>query len=204
MRLVYMYKWKLVSNSSSFLILVHVHVHVCQDTSHTWNLQILCLENYLSKHLSTLSDINSSIHSCSRAISCMSRSSPWPIWSHSSKVSGSTSAMLARSNSLRTCFLQTIIFFKDLLFLHSLLSFVCFLSWSRRKQRGSRSNQCILRDPTDAKQREWLSQLLVVFVLRGFFSLQCPQLPTHLPVQCVDKRFIFNQAPFSFKLRISN
>jgi len=46
---------------------------------------------YLSKQRSTLSDIRSSIHSCSRAISCMSRSSPCPMDNHSSSVSGSTS-----------------------------------------------------------------------------------------------------------------
>lgn len=49
---------------------------------------------YVSKHRSTLSDIKSSMQSCSRAISCMSLSSPCPICSHSSNVSGSTSAMV--------------------------------------------------------------------------------------------------------------
>ena len=51
----------------------------------------------LSKHLSTLSDISNSIQSCSRAMSCISRSSPAPIWSHSSSVSGSTSAIVMAS-----------------------------------------------------------------------------------------------------------
>lgn len=46
---------------------------------------------YLSKHRSTLSLMSRSMQSCSSAISCMSRSSPWPIESHSSSVSGSTS-----------------------------------------------------------------------------------------------------------------
>lgn len=40
-----------------------------------------------------LSDIRSNIHSCSNAINCMSRSSPCPILSHSSSVSGSTSTI---------------------------------------------------------------------------------------------------------------
>ncbi|KAE9544832.1 hypothetical protein AGLY_000374 [Aphis glycines] len=46
--------------------------------------------SYTSKHLSTLSDINSNMHNCSSAISCISLSSPWPMLSHSRRVSGST------------------------------------------------------------------------------------------------------------------
>lgn len=49
---------------------------------------------HVSKQRSTLSDIRSSMHSCSNAISCISLSSPCPICSHSSNVSGSTSAMV--------------------------------------------------------------------------------------------------------------
>ena len=47
----------------------------------------------LSKHRSMLSDIKSNIHNCSKAISCMSLSSPCPILSHSNRVSGSTSTI---------------------------------------------------------------------------------------------------------------
>lgn len=54
---------------------------------------------YLSKHLSTLSDISRSIHSCSKAISCMSRSSPCPVSNHSNSVSGSTSAILKKEKN---------------------------------------------------------------------------------------------------------
>lgn len=54
---------------------------------------------HLSKHLSTLSDMRRSIHSCSRAMSCMSLSSPCPIWSHSSRVSGSTSAIAGSASA---------------------------------------------------------------------------------------------------------
>ena len=57
----------------------------------------------LSKHRSTLSDIKRSMQSCSSATSCMSRSAmsswPRPIVSHSSSVSGSTSAMSTSSSS---------------------------------------------------------------------------------------------------------
>ena len=49
---------------------------------------------YISKQRSTLSDINRSMQSCSSAISCMSLSSPWPMLSHSSSESESTSAMV--------------------------------------------------------------------------------------------------------------
>lgn len=52
---------------------------------------------YVSKQRSTLSDIRSSMHSCSSAINCISLSSPCPICSHSSNVSGSTSAMVYKS-----------------------------------------------------------------------------------------------------------
>lgn len=48
---------------------------------------------YLSKQRSTLSDMRRSMQSCSSAISCMSLSSPWPMFSHSRRVSGSTSAI---------------------------------------------------------------------------------------------------------------
>ena len=48
---------------------------------------------HLSKQRSTLSDMRSSMQSCSKAMSCMSLSSPWPMLSHSSRVSGSTSAI---------------------------------------------------------------------------------------------------------------
>lgn len=48
----------------------------------------------LSKHRSTLSDMSKSMHSCSKAINCISRSSPLPICSHSNNVSGSTSDII--------------------------------------------------------------------------------------------------------------
>lgn len=48
---------------------------------------------YLSKQRSTLSDISSNMHNCSSAISCISRSSPIPLFSHSNNVSGSGSAI---------------------------------------------------------------------------------------------------------------
>lgn len=52
---------------------------------------------HLSKQRSMLSDISSSIHNCSKAISCISLSSPCPILSHSSSVSGSTSTIFAEN-----------------------------------------------------------------------------------------------------------
>lgn len=59
---------------------------------HNWHS--ICVQTYVSKQRSTLSDMSKSMHSCSRAMSCISRSSPCPICSHSSNVSGSTSAMM--------------------------------------------------------------------------------------------------------------
>ena len=43
-----------------------------------------------------LSDMSSNIHSCSKAINCISLSSPCPILSHSNKVSGSTSTIFTK------------------------------------------------------------------------------------------------------------
>lgn len=70
-----------------------------------WQKNPLYIQNtnvktHVSKQRSTLSDMSSSMQSCSRAMSCMSRSSPWPICSHSSRVSGSTSAMMASLKSI--------------------------------------------------------------------------------------------------------
>ena len=56
--------------------------------------------SHISKHLSTLSDINRSIHSCSRASNWMSLSSPCPRASHSNSVSGSSSAITAQEEAL--------------------------------------------------------------------------------------------------------
>lgn len=55
---------------------------------------------YHSKQRSTLSDMSNSMHNCSNAINCMSLSSPCPILSHSSKVSGSTSAISKRKRDI--------------------------------------------------------------------------------------------------------
>lgn len=63
------------------------------------NLQkMTCIISYLSKQRSTLSDMRRSMQSCSRAINCMSLSSPWPMLSHSRSVSGSTSAIWNHKN----------------------------------------------------------------------------------------------------------
>ena len=51
-----------------------------------------------SKQRSTLSDMRSSMQSCSRAMSCISLSSPAPLCNHSSRVSGSTSLILKKNN----------------------------------------------------------------------------------------------------------
>lgn len=70
--------------------------HYCyiRQTSARHNRPSICVQTYVSKQRSTLSDMSKSMHSCSRAMSCISRSSPCPICSHSSNVSGSTSAMM--------------------------------------------------------------------------------------------------------------
>lgn len=61
-----------------------------------WSHGMFIATTYISKHLSTLSDMSSSMHSCSRANSWMSLSSPCPRFSHSNNVSGSTSAIVSR------------------------------------------------------------------------------------------------------------
>lgn len=68
-------------------------IKVINPSAHQ-NWHLISIQTYVSKQRSTLSDMSNSMQSCSRAMSCISLSSPCPICSHSSNVSGSTSAMM--------------------------------------------------------------------------------------------------------------